>query len=108
MSAQLRQREPRHTDRKLLDLCHEAPCMLRLGVPGCGNHPSVPCHSDILRHGRGVGNKTHDLYAVSGCPACHSAFTRERLGRQGYEDAWLYAYERYQLWLWTNGKVRAT
>jgi hypothetical protein len=102
----LRQREPRHDDRDLLDVAHDAPCMLRLGVEGCGHYPSVPCHSDMLRHGRGVGGKSHDCFAVAGCPACHAAFTRANLGREGYEAAWLAALERYLVWMWANDKLR--
>ena len=90
--------------RKLLDIAHEAPCMLVLGKP-CGQDKSVPCHSDQLRHGRGVGHKSSDVYAVPGCPVCHALFTREHLGREGYDEVWRNAWERYQLWLWENGKV---
>ena len=92
--------------RRLLDVAHDSPCMLLLGVPGCGNNLSVPCHSDMLRHGRGEGHKSHDCLAVPGCPACHAAFTRKTLGRDGYEAAWLDAFERYTVWLWSTGKVR--
>src|SRR4051812_36432999 len=91
--------------RKLLDCAHEAPCFLQLGLPGCGNNLSVPCHSDMLRHGRGVGHKSHDNFAVPGCPVCHAGFTRKALGDL-YELAWLRAHERYQVWLWENQKVR--
>lgn len=93
-------------DRKLLDIAHGCQCFLKLGARGCGEHPSVPCHSDMLRHGRGAGHKSHDVFAVPGCPGCHAIFTRAHLGREGYEDAWLAAYERYQVWLWENGKVK--
>jgi len=95
-------------DRKLLDVAHEAPCMLQLGVKGCGTHPSVPCHSDMLAHGRGAGLKSHDALAVPGCPACHTAFTRKRLGKEGYLVAWANGMARYLVWLWKNGKVRLT
>lgn len=95
-----------HRDRRLLDLAHDAPCMLRLGVKGCGVNKSVPCHSDMQRHGRGVGHKSHDCLAVAGCPACHFHFTREYLGREGYEAAWQAAMERYQVWLWQNEKLK--
>lgn len=95
-----------HRSRRLLDVAHEAPCMLLLGVKGCSNDPSVPCHSDMLRHGRGGGHKSHDALAVAGCPACHAAFTRANLGREGYEAAWLKAFERYQVWMWDSGKVK--
>ena len=101
----LRQREPRYQNRKLLDVAHDAPCMLQLGAPGCGNHPSVPCHSDMLEHGRGVGNKSHDALCVAGCPDCHAKFTRKHLG-DDYEQVWARAYARYQVWLWTNNKIK--
>lgn len=102
----LRQREPAYRNRALLDLAHEAPCMLQLPVVGCGIHPSVPCHSDALEHGRGAGSKSHDCLAVPGCPACHAAFTRERLGRDDYLFAWGRAMSRWLVWLWANEKVR--
>jgi hypothetical protein len=95
-----------HRDRRLLDVAHEAPCMLQLGAPGCGNHPSVPAHSDLLSHGRGAGHKSHDCLAVPGCPACHAVFNRGHLGRAGYEEAWAAAFARYTVWLWQHGKLR--
>ena len=90
--------------RKLLDLAHDAPCFLQLGVP-CGIHPSVPCHSDMLRHGRGVGHKSHDCLAVPGCPHCHDRFTRKILG-ESYEEKWIRAMEFYLVWMWENRKVK--
>lgn len=95
-----------HRDRKLLDLAHDAPCFLQLGVPGCGTEKSVPCHSDELRHDRGVGHKSHDWSAVAGCPACHAAFTREKVGKWEYDDIWLRAWEKYQAYLWENGLIK--
>lgn len=92
--------------RKLLDLAHEAPCMLQLGAFGCGRDASVPCHSDMLRHGRGVGHKSHDCLAVPGCPGCHAAFTRGLQGHDAYEGVWMRAMERYLVWMWQNEKVR--
>lgn len=100
----LRQREPRYQNRKLLDLAHEAPCFLRLGYP-CGIYPSVPCHSDMLLHGRGMGNKSHDFLAIAGCPNCHAKFTRENLGDE-YERVWARAHASYQLWMWGEGKIK--
>lgn len=97
-----------HRDRKLLDLAHEAPCMLLLGASGCGNDSSVPCHSDMLRHGRGENFKSHDCLAVPGCPPCHVLFTRAHLGRAVYEIAWSIAMERYLVWLWTTRRIRVS
>lgn len=80
--------------------------MLLLGAPGCGNDKSVPCHSDMLRHGRGGHHKSHDCHAVPGCPPCHAVFTRQHLGREGYDQALNMAHERYREWLWLNDMVR--
>lgn len=95
-----------YRNRRLLDVAHEAPCFLDLGTVGCGTNPSVPCHSDMLRHGRGASHKSHDCLAVPGCPACHAVFTRARYGKEGYEMVWRDAFERYQVWLWENERVK--
>src|SRR3990167_7538430 len=93
------------SSRKLLDVCHAAPCFLLLSECGCSRDASVPCHSDSQRHGRGIGHKSGDQYAVPGCPPCHALFTRAHLGREGYDQAWLRAHERYLTWLWETGKL---
>lgn len=89
---------------KLLKIAREAPCMLALAVD-CSNNPSVGCHSDLLRHGRGVGYKSGDQFAVAGCPACHELFTRKHLGEK-YEQIWQIAHERYLTWLFENEHLR--
>ena len=94
-------------DRKLLDLCQGAPCMLEFGTP-CGIHPSVPCHSDMLRHGRGAYHKSNAIFAVPGCPDCHAKFTRGNLGRDGYEAIWLAAHEKWLVYLWNEKLIEVT
>src|SRR3990167_3560383 len=94
-----------YRNQKLIALARQAPCMLELNVVGCGVNLSVACNSDMLRHGRGIGHKSGDQFAVPGCPACHAQFTRAKLGRAEYERAWQEAHERYQIWIWENGKV---
>lgn len=94
-----------YRSRKLLDVAHEAPCFLQL-ADDCGRNPSVPCHSDQLRHGRGAGHKSHDAFAVPGCPSCHTLFTREHLGREGYDEVWRTAFEAYVVWLFENQKLK--
>lgn len=88
-------------DRKLLDLCQNAPCQLRLASP-CGQDPSVPAHSDMLRHGRGVGHKSSAVFAIPACPNCHAAFTRGYLGKTQYEEVWRQAHERWLQYIWDN------
>jgi hypothetical protein len=59
----------------------------------------------MLKHGRGVGHKSHDCLAVPGCPDCHARFTRKNLGER-YEEVWRSALEQYVVWLWENRKVK--
>ena len=91
--------------RLLLDCAQGSPCTLNLAQT-CGRYPSVPCHSDMQKHGRGIGHKSSDVYAIAGCPDCHALFTRDHLGRDGYYEVWRNAFERYQLWLFETGRVR--
>lgn len=93
-----------HRNRKLLDVAHDAPCFLEL-APTCGNYPSVPCHSDSLQDGRGIGHKSNDCLAVAGCPDCHALFTREHLG-DDYSVKHATSLKRYLVWMWENGKVK--
>lgn len=95
-----------HRDRKLLDVAHDAPCMLLIAKQGCSVDKSVPCHSDMLRHDRGSHHRSHDCLAVPGCPVCHALFTRAHLGRELYEYTWQLANENYQVWMWTTGKLK--
>ena len=93
--------------RKLLDVAHEAPCFLRLRRCVSGVNPSVPAHSNMQRHGRGVGHKSADCFAVPACPACHYELDYgKNMSREEKEQAWELAFERYQLWLWENEKIR--
>lgn len=97
-----------HRNRALLDLCHEAPCLLLPGQHECLGAPSEPCHSDMIRHGRGGNHKSHDCFAVPGCHNAHLAFTRANLGKEGYHAAWTEAMERWILYLWVSEKIRLT
>lgn len=91
-----------HRNRKLLDVAHDAPCMLNLG-PCWGD--VVPCHSDSLEDGRGYSHKSHDALAVPGCVGCHALFTRKNLGRERYGAVHASALKRYLVWLFENGRI---
>lgn len=108
----LRQREPRYENRRLLNLCHGAPCMLQFN--GCtggtdGERPSVPCHSNWLEDGKGVGYKAHDFTAVPGCPHCHDELDRRNgtpLATSLRLEIFRNAQRRWWAYLWTNELVR--
>lgn len=96
-----------YRSRKLLDVAHDAPCMFRVpGVCQSGVNPSVPCHSNLQRHGRGLAHKTHDCYAPAGCVACHFWLDAGKAPREEKEATFMAALERWILWLFQNEKVR--
>lgn len=57
-----------------LAACRGEPCYLRVrGV--CSFNPAdetiVPCHSNLLEHGKGKGIKAEHRFTFPGCGACH-------------------------------------
>jgi hypothetical protein len=67
----------------------------------------VPCHSNLQRHGRGFAFKSHDCYTVPGCIACHYELDHgKNLSKQELEEAFMRAWEMWQLALWQSGMVK--
>ena len=87
----VRQREPRMSLPKLLKAANGAPCAL------CGSTEGVvACHSNALRHGHGMGLKSHDCY-IAYCCNYHHALIDGRDGALTLDekrDMWLRAWER--------------
>jgi len=103
------QKSPRYENRKLLDLCRGAPCMLNF--PGCTggegpDAPSVPCHSNWQSDGRGTGYKTHDHTAVPGCPSCHHQLDYGPYTREQKEETFRNAQRRWWGYLWTHNRIK--
>lgn len=83
-------------------------------VPGICNgrtDTTVWCHSNESRHGKGVGQKSHDCFGALGCSACHQWYdfdsrskevTLEMIDRQlAFRDA----MERTLYYFWANGLI---
>lgn len=95
-----------YRNRKLLDVAHSAPCMFRVpGICESGKYPSVPCHSNQQRHGRGHGHKSADVFAPAGCQPCHLWYDVRGAPREEQENTFQTALERWLLWLFENEKV---
>jgi hypothetical protein len=109
MNAPLRQRQPRYTNRRLLDLCHNEDCYL--SITGCvgvnPEQPSVPCHSNWQEDGKGVGEKSDDDSAVPGCPPCHWQLDHgTMLTTEQKREVFREAQRRWWRHLWRTGKIR--
>lgn len=96
-----------YRNRRLLDVAHDAPCMFSIDdVCRSGVNPSVPCHSNQQRHGRGLNHKSADAYAPAGCPECHYWYDYGKSAtREEKEWAFLLALERWWLWLLENERL---
>lgn len=103
------QKTPHYQNRRLLDLCQRAPCML--SFPGCtggedDNAPSVPCHDNRQKNGRGFSYKSHDHAAVPGCPSCHYQLDYGPYTREQRDEAMQKAQERWRDYVWRNQLVK--
>lgn len=89
--------------RALLDLAYEFDCLLNIeGV--CTGGTGEPCHANWPEHGKGMGMKAHDCYAVPGCRACHMALDQgSKLSGEQRKDIWLRAFWKYLPMLWERG-----
>ena len=90
---------------KLLIAVRDLDCMF--DFPHQCNGPSVACHSNQLRDGKGKSIKAHDFRIAAGCPAAHyeidqgKAFSREERIEQ-----WEAAHRKTLEALFLRGIVR--
>lgn len=92
------------------DLCRDQACYI--GAPGivCADKATVvPCHSNQLRHGHGLGIKAHDAFTVPGCMRCHSwldhGWYDSNYTRDERERVFMLAWERWMLDLLRSGRL---
>lgn len=92
--------------RALLNLCYEFDCLLQIeGV--CTGGTGEPCHANWPEHGKGMGMKAHDCYAVPGCRACHMALDQgSKLSGEQRKDIWHRAFWKFLAMLWNRGMLR--
>ena len=94
--------------RALLSLCYEFDCLLQIeGV--CTGGTGEPCHANWPEHGKGMGMKAHDCYAVPGCRACHMALDQgSKLSGEQRKDIWHRAFWKFLAMLWNRGMLRVS
>lgn len=111
---ELRQREPRYENRKLLDLAHKVD-----RCQNCGSYPDSGCepaHEEGLAAGKAMSTKSHDYRHAALCHACHVWYDSIRHGRDPSGDwsaaqrAFMFdrARERTFDIYWRNGWLKVT
>ena len=85
-------------DKAYLEACRGQHCYL--AVPGVclgasGRETVVPCHSNQLAHGKGMGIKAADKFSVPGCMACHAWLDQSGAAKQEKFAAFDRAYLRW-------------
>lgn len=67
----------------------------------------MPCHSNQQRHGKGVGLKSHDVFTVPGCLACHRELDfGKNLSREEKQNAFQLAHEQWLVDLFQTERVK--
>lgn len=90
-------RAERAGDERYLAMCRGQRCWLL--VPGIAYHDPetvVPCHSNSLARGKGMGMKADHRYTVPGCYLCHMAIDQGKdLSKDERLAIWENAYEKW-------------
>lgn len=72
------QRDPPIELPALRELVRGAPCTFQIpGVEHASFETTCWCHSNESRHGKGVGQKAHDIFGAIGCKNCHDWYDLE-------------------------------
>lgn len=91
---------PSRHNQSYLDACRDESCHLRIAgvcLGAKGKETVVPCHSNQLQHGKGMGIKAHDMYTVPGCMACHAWIDQGSAPKETKFLAWDRAFTRWEL-----------
>lgn len=64
-------RQPRYTDRHLLDMARGQACLLQSPLCNHNTATTVACHGAGVANGKGLGYKVGDHLVVHGCSGCN-------------------------------------
>lgn len=92
--------------KRLRHSANGAPCCMR--GPRCnGGQGDVAWrHSNHARHGKGTGQKAHDLFGFYGCQPCEDWYAGPLLLKSEKEPEFMKAWERSMIWACENGFIR--
>ncbi len=92
----------------LRELAKEAPHCMGCGLVNFDGQQLCLAHSNSLRHGRGVGHKSKDVYGAYLCASCHDAVDGRKGGHSKAEkrDMHRIAWAATMEWWIENGYVR--
>ena len=96
---------------KITESARNEPCAVQ--IPGaCNGDPSTTCwaHSNKLRHGKGVGKKSIDVFGAYACSGCHDVIDNRRkappgMSRDEIEDYFQIGHDRSLIKLIEKGLV---
>jgi hypothetical protein len=79
-----------------LALCRGQRCYLQIDWVCSPIETVVPCHSNQLIHGKGMGIKASDEFTVPGCMRCHAELDQgKRFNKVQKFEIWNSAHERW-------------
>lgn len=81
-------------------------CKIRLpGICSYDNSKTMFCHIDRIYAGKGMGNKSHDIFGIDGCHECHKELHSGRLSREQIDEIYLRGLCETQLRLFEEGLI---
>jgi hypothetical protein len=82
---------------KYLKAARGRACTLRIpGVCNWNPETTVSAHSNLQRHGKGMGIKAHDIFSCHACSNCHSAIDghlKTDYSKEELQDYWQRGFE---------------
>lgn len=91
-----------YRNKALLEACRKLPCQM------CGVEDGTVCaaHSNLGRHGHGMGIKSHDTFVAALCAKHHFEIDNGKtLSREERENEWTMAHESTLIELFKRGLV---
>ena len=90
---------------KLRKSADGAPCCMRGPTCNGGQGDVAWRHSNHARHGKGMGQKAHDLFGFYGCQPCEDWYAGADLPKAEKLAAFLEAWERSMIYACETGAI---
>lgn len=81
----LQKRSP-YRNQKIRDSARGEPCALEFDGCLSSTETTVWCHSPYGEDGKGMGQKSDDLFGCFGCASCHDILDGRKKSRYGEEE----------------------
>ena len=92
--------------KKILNSARGETCTVN--SPVCNYNPdtTVAAHSNWHEHGKGLGQKAHDIFVAYACSDCHAWLDSGQASRSEKRERWLMGHARTLVRLFEKGVIK--